>query len=79
MQNMGFIHGTCKCGGKMNIVKTFANKFMNSARAPPSILSIVAVNRCIIRCSLTGISSTFGTRCPEYAEGYLAEKAKNDA
>ena len=48
MQNMGFTHGICKCGGKMNIVKIFANRFMNSARAPPRILSIVAVNRCII-------------------------------
>ncbi len=48
MQNMGLSHGICKCGGKMNVIKTFANKFINGARAPPSILSIVAVNRCII-------------------------------
>ena len=48
MQNMGFTHGKCKCGGKMHIIKTFANKFRTGARAPPSILSVVAISRCII-------------------------------
>lgn len=44
MQNMGFTHGKCKCGGKMHIIKTIANKFRSSSRAPPKIKDLIKLN-----------------------------------
>jgi len=47
IQNMGIQHGICKCGGKMHIIKTIANKFRIKPRAPPNIRNLITVNDCI--------------------------------
>ncbi|MCK5775706.1 MAG: IS91 family transposase [Bacteroidales bacterium] len=45
LQNMGVKHGVCSsCGGNMQIIKTIANKFRNSARAPPKIQDLTKLN-----------------------------------
>lgn len=41
IQNMGIKHGICKCGGKMHIIKTIANKFRIKPRAPPYIRKVI--------------------------------------
>jgi len=44
IQNMGIHHGICICGSKILIIKTIANKFRNSSRAPPKIKDIITLN-----------------------------------
>ena len=47
LQNMGIQHGICKCGGKMHIIKTIANKFRKGSRAPPYRINIAKLNNSI--------------------------------
>lgn len=43
IQNMGIQHGVCKCGGKMQIIKTITNRFRIKPRAPPNIARSIYV------------------------------------
>ena len=44
---LGIQHGVCKCGGKMHIIKTVANKFRKGSRVPPYVINLVNLNNSV--------------------------------